>query len=182
MDADALETLVDALSTSPRDRWVVLPGVGWLSVKRYRAYERRPRTEPSDPVPDTRLPFFTSDPELDRALAGLPPSGVAFADERARYLRAIRPDGNDEEDDEDPATVIRTPGAEAIAGRIRKHLLAGEAADVPGLGVFDVIEKSSRQGADPETGEPIIVPARRLVRFLVAEVLKARLNSSLPSA
>jgi nucleoid DNA-binding protein len=178
MDGDALETLLRVLSTSPDDRWVVLPGVGWLAVKHYRAYEgRNPRTGAAVSVPDKRLPFFTTDPELDRALRGLPPSGVAFADERTRYLRAIRPDGNAYEDREDAATVTRTPGAEAVADRIRSRLVAGEAADIAGLGVFDVVEKPSRRGANPETGEPIIVPARRVVRFLASELLKARLNS-----
>jgi len=184
MDEDALEALLHALSTSVRDAWVVLPGVGWLTVKHYKAYEgRNPRTGDPVSVPDKRLPFFTVDPELYRALVGSPSSGVSFADERARYLHAIRPDSNeDEDDDEDPATVTRTPGAETIADTIRGRLCAGEPADIPGLGVFDVLEKPSRRGADPETGEEITVPARRIVRFLVAETLKAGLNSARASA
>jgi DNA-binding protein HU-beta len=148
-------------------------------VKRYKAYEgRNPLTGVAVSVPDKRLPHFTVDPELSHALAGLPPSCIASADERTRYLRAIRPDGNESEDDEDPATVTRTPGAETIADTIRSRLCAGEPANIPGLGVFDVVEKPSRHGTHPETGEPIIVPARRIVRFLAAEVLKTRLNSA----
>lgn len=178
MDENALEALLRALSTGKRDRWVALPGVGWLGVKQYRAYEgRNPLTGAPVSVPDRRLPYFTADPELDRAIAGLPPSGRTFADERARYLHAIRPDGTERDTADDPATVTRTPGAETIADWIRSRLRAGEAAGVPGLGVFDVVETASRRGANPETGEPITVPARRIVRFLAAESLKARLNT-----
>jgi nucleoid DNA-binding protein len=176
---DALDAFLQALSTSPRDRWVVLPGVGWLTVKHYKAYEgRNPRTGADILVPEKRLPYFTSDPELDRALAGLPPSDLAIPDDRTRYLRAIRPDGDEYEDDEDPTTMTRTPGAETIADQIRSRLCAGEAADIPGLGVFDIIEKPSRPGVNPETGEKIVIPARRIVRFIAAEALEARLISA----
>lgn len=172
MEGDPLEVFLHTLLTSPRDAQVVLPGVGWLTLKTYRPYEREPRA--GAPAPIKRLPFFIVDGELIRALVGLPPSGASFADERTRYLRNIRPDET-EYDDEDPATVTRTPGAEIIADSIRARLCAGEAAEIPGLGVFAVAQLPSRRGADPNTGQAITIPARPIVRFEVAEALKARL-------
>ena len=188
MDKDAVEALLHAVSTLVRDGCVVLPGVGWLTVHRYTAYEGRdPRTGDPISVPNGCVAFFKVDPELHRALVGLGPTDVSLADERARYLHAIRQDLNgddlDEEDlkkdddgEEDPTTVIRTPGAEIIAGTIRGRLCAGQPAEIRGLGIFDVLEKPSRRGANPETGDAITVPARRIVRFRVAETLKARLK------
>jgi nucleoid DNA-binding protein len=153
VDEDALETFLQALSRLRGNRRIVLPGVGSFTVRQYRAQEgRNPRTGELVWVPETRLLFFAADQELCRALEGLPPSAAKS--------------GN----------VIARPVAEALGGAIRSRLLAGDAAEIPGLGVFDIVEKPARDGANPETGEPIIVPARRMVVFRLADAMRDRLN------
>jgi nucleoid DNA-binding protein len=168
MHRDAIDALAQALVASAAEEWLALPGVGWLTVKEYKAYEgRNPRTGEKVMVGAKRMLFFTVDralyAALDPAPSGAPPS-APHEDE-------------DEDEGEDDVRERRTPGAEGLAEMIRTRLCAGERADLPGLGAFDLLDKPARPGFDPETGSPIIVPARRVVRFTVADELTARLNA-----
>lgn len=43
---------------------------------------------------------------------------------------------------------------------------------VPGLGKLVLRNRAARMGRNPQTGEPIKIPAKRVVRFRVAKVLK----------
>jgi DNA-binding protein HU-beta len=155
-----------------------LAGVGWLSTRHYAAYQgRSPQTGDPVPVPSKRLPFLSADPALTRALNGLPPPPGSFADERARYLDAMRPDG-----DEDPVaaslTVARPRWLDPLGEAIRRHLVEEGRAEVSAIGTFEVVEKPGRAGYDPDTGERIQIPARRVLRFRASPALKHRLASS----
>ena len=65
---------------------------------------------------------------------------------------------------------------DAIAGAIRARLADGREAEVAGLGTFEIVEKPGRPGRDPDTGAPIHVPSRRIVRFVPSPQLKQRLS------
>lgn len=49
---------------------------------------------------------------------------------------------------------------------------AKNAFQVPGLGKLALRQRAARMGRNPQTGEPIKIPAKRVVRFRVAKVLK----------
>jgi DNA-binding protein HU-beta len=43
---------------------------------------------------------------------------------------------------------------------------------LPGLGKLVLVNRKARMGRNPQTGEPIKIPARRVVRFRVAKAAK----------
>jgi len=48
----------------------------------------------------------------------------------------------------------------------------GDPVKIPGLGTFRKVQTKARMGRNPQTGEPIKIPARKKVRFSVAKVFK----------
>ena len=48
----------------------------------------------------------------------------------------------------------------------------GDPVKIPGLGTFRKVQTKARMGRNPQTGEPIKIPARRKVRFSVAKTFK----------
>lgn len=45
-----------------------------------------------------------------------------------------------------------------------------------GFGVFQVGDKAARPGRNPQTGERIILPARKVLRFKTSNILRRELN------
>lgn len=43
---------------------------------------------------------------------------------------------------------------------------------LPGLGKLVLVNRKARMGRNPQTGEPIRIPAKRVVRFRVAKAAK----------
>jgi DNA-binding protein HU-beta len=43
---------------------------------------------------------------------------------------------------------------------------------VPGFGKLVLANRKARMGRNPQTGEPIKIPAKRVVKFRIAKVLK----------
>ena len=55
------------------------------------------------------------------------------------------------------------------------HLAYREAKNsftIPGLGKLVLVNRKARMGRNPQTGQPIKIPARRVVRFRVAKAAK----------
>ncbi len=48
----------------------------------------------------------------------------------------------------------------------------GDPVKIPGLGTFRKVQTKARMGRNPQTGEPIKIPARKKVRFSVAKSFK----------
>ena len=48
----------------------------------------------------------------------------------------------------------------------------GEPVKIVGLGTFRKVQTKARMGRNPQTGEPIKIPARKKVRFSVAKTFK----------
>ncbi len=71
---------------------------------------------------------------------------------------------------------------EAIAKAISESLRAGEEVRYSGLGIFDISERSARQGRNPQTGEAISIGASKAARFRSAKSLKDALNADMPKA
>jgi len=53
-----------------------------------------------------------------------------------------------------------------------KTVKKGESVKIPGLGIFRLRKMKARRGRNPQTGEPIKIPARKKVGFSVARAFK----------
>jgi integration host factor subunit alpha len=59
---------------------------------------------------------------------------------------------------------------------IKQSLQNGEDVLISGFGKFSVREKQRRRGRNPQTGEPMTLPAKKVVTFKCSGVLRARMN------
>ncbi len=54
---------------------------------------------------------------------------------------------------------------DAILDIIKERLRRGEKVLLSGFGCFRVVERKARRGADPRSGRPITIAARKAVKF-----------------
>ncbi len=59
---------------------------------------------------------------------------------------------------------------------IKQSLENGEDVLISGFGKFSVKEKRQRNGRNPQTGEPMTLPPRKVVTFKCSTVLRAPMN------
>ena len=55
-----------------------------------------------------------------------------------------------------------------VVGSVKK----GEPVKIPDLGTFRKVQSKARMGRNPQTGEPVKIPARKKVRFSVSKSFK----------
>jgi integration host factor subunit alpha len=67
---------------------------------------------------------------------------------------------------------------EKVFGIIKETLSEGEKVKVSGFGNFVVREKNARKGRNPQTGQEILLEARRVLTFKPSLVLKNVLNET----
>ena len=60
----------------------------------------------------------------------------------------------------------------AVLEGIAQALEAGERVMLPNFGTFSVVERTARQGRDPQTGETVEIAARKVVRFKPSKTLR----------
>ncbi len=65
---------------------------------------------------------------------------------------------------------------EMVFNNLKDQLHSGEKVKISGFGNFLVRGKSQRIGRNPQTGEQIMISARRVLTFRPSQVLKALLN------
>jgi integration host factor subunit alpha len=65
---------------------------------------------------------------------------------------------------------------EMVFNTLKDQLHSGEKVKISGFGNFLVRGKSQRIGRNPQTGEQIMISARRVLTFRPSQVLKALLN------
>ena len=73
----------------------------------------------------------------------------------------------------------RTEAAAATASMfaaVANALAAGERVVLPGFGRFEVARRAARQGRNPNTGAPVLVPASSRATFKASKALKDALN------
>ena len=68
---------------------------------------------------------------------------------------------------------------DSIVTCFSEKFMEGEEVKISGFGKFTIQEKSPRKGRNPQTGEEILIGARRVVRFQVSPTLRDTLNSQL---
>ena len=64
----------------------------------------------------------------------------------------------------------------ADADAIKETLADGEKVKISGFGNFVVRDKNSRKGRNPQTGQEILLDARKVLTFKPSKGLKLRLN------
>lgn len=61
---------------------------------------------------------------------------------------------------------------ESVVERIEDALASGQRVEIHGLGVFTTTIRAAKKGRNPATGEPVDVPATRVVKFKPARNVK----------
>ncbi len=69
---------------------------------------------------------------------------------------------------------------ETVFETMKQSLERGEKVKISGFGNFEVREKKQRVGRNPQTGEEILIEARRVLVFRPSQLLKAALNEEEP--
>ena len=65
---------------------------------------------------------------------------------------------------------------EHLIGAIKKVLLRGDKVRISGFGSFEVVNRRSRKGRNPQTGEVIAIDARQSLIFRPSKILVETLN------
>jgi len=65
---------------------------------------------------------------------------------------------------------------DSLLEHVMKSLKKGERASLVGFGTFTVTRRRARTGRNPQTGAPIQIPARRVVRFTAGKSLKSEIR------
>jgi integration host factor subunit alpha len=66
---------------------------------------------------------------------------------------------------------------EKLLDIMKKTLIAGEDVMISGFGKWNVKTKHARKGRNPQTGEPMVLDARKVVTWKYSPRLKAAVNS-----
>ena len=66
---------------------------------------------------------------------------------------------------------------EAVFSIMKSSLEQGENVKISGFGSFMVKQKYDRRGRNPQTGEAITIPARRILTFKPSKVLRDDINN-----
>ncbi len=66
---------------------------------------------------------------------------------------------------------------ELVFDIMKNTLETGDKIKVAGFGNFVVKEKADRRGRNPQTGEEIVITARKILTFKPSQVLKASINN-----
>ena len=59
---------------------------------------------------------------------------------------------------------------------VTRALKKGDRASLVGFGTFTVSRRRARRGRNPQTGSPITIPARRVVRFTSGKTLRVEVR------
>jgi DNA-binding protein HU-beta len=65
----------------------------------------------------------------------------------------------------------------AFEESVTEELGQGGKVQLVGFGTFDVTTRSQREGRNPQTGEHMVIPAARAVRFKAGKALKDTVNA-----
>jgi len=61
---------------------------------------------------------------------------------------------------------------DSLVDNITRMLKKGERTSLVGFGTFSIARRKARAGRNPQTGEPIRIPAKRVVKFTPGKTLK----------
>jgi nucleoid DNA-binding protein len=149
---DAVKRLLSHFERCPLDRYVTLPRVGRFKLQALSPYQ--PGVGVSTEVTKFDV-FWSVHPSLLAELNGDPPAagtqGVAKPDPLALKEFAVE---------------------------LRESILKDGEVEVPAFGHFLVKTMESRRGINPQTGEEIQIPPRKVVTFKKAPGLRERIAAA----
>lgn len=61
---------------------------------------------------------------------------------------------------------------DAVIDGVTRALRGGEKVQIAGFGTFEVRSRSAREGRNPQTGQTIMIPARKSPAFKAGKALK----------
>lgn len=67
---------------------------------------------------------------------------------------------------------------ECVFSLIKSCLESGDDLKISGFGKFEVKQKNSRRGRNPQTGEALEISARRILSFKPSQLLKDAVNKA----
>ena len=79
---------------------------------------------------------------------------------------------------EELTKIQATEAVEAFLRISKDSLIGGSDLLLSGFGKFNVREKRSRKGRNPQTGEDLILESRRVVTFKPSGILKTKVNET----
>ena len=62
---------------------------------------------------------------------------------------------------------------DAFVSNVKKALKSGNKVTLVGFGTFSASTRAARMGRNPQTGQPIQIPQRRVAKFSAGKALKA---------
>ena len=65
----------------------------------------------------------------------------------------------------------------AVVSTITDALVSGEKVQIVGFGTFEVRDRKEKLSKNPQTGEPITVPAKKAPAFKAGKALKDAVNA-----
>ncbi len=68
---------------------------------------------------------------------------------------------------------------DSVLDTIKDALSKGSEVMISGFGKFVVLDKKSRMGRNPQTGQPVEIAARKVLKFRPSDVLKVLINKSI---
>lgn len=69
-----------------------------------------------------------------------------------------------------------TKAVEVFTSSIVEALKAGESVNLQGFGTFKAVNKEERVGRNPQTGDPLTIPAKTVAKFKASPALNDTLN------
>ena len=66
---------------------------------------------------------------------------------------------------------------EIIFDMIKQAFVKGESVKIPGFGTFNVRQKASRRGRNPQTGEELTIAPRRVLTFKASNQFKTQIET-----
>ena len=60
----------------------------------------------------------------------------------------------------------------SVLDAIKKALKKGDKVTLVGFGTFSVVKRKARTGRNPQTGEPIKIPAKTVTKMRIAKAFK----------
>jgi DNA-binding protein HU-beta len=64
----------------------------------------------------------------------------------------------------------------AVTGAIQTALVSGKKVTLVGFGTFSVQHKKERMGRNPQTKQPIRIPAAKAIKFKAGKAMKEAVN------
>lgn len=65
---------------------------------------------------------------------------------------------------------------EAMMRSVTRALSQGDSVTLVGFGTFDISHRKARKGVNPQTGEPMEIPATKVATFRAGKALKDAVN------